>query len=170
MHHKKRSIKNKKAISPVIATVILVAIAVAIAIAVAFWAAGLAGTFTKFEKLDFTSAYANTISNASGTWWNITCAVTNTGSSDATIVDVYINGRPASAYYNGTYAFAIVQSAGSTGFPPGPISISMPTGSKATVYVTISNSSYGLFISGQTVDLKLHTASGTDYPKSLVLT
>ena len=46
-----------KAVSPVIATIIIVAIAITMSIAVAYWLLGLGGSFTKFEKVEFTTAY-----------------------------------------------------------------------------------------------------------------
>ena len=48
--------RKNSGISPVVATVILVAVAIVIAIAVAFWASGLVGVFTRFEKLEIVSA------------------------------------------------------------------------------------------------------------------
>lgn len=41
-----------------LATVILVAVAIIIAIAVAFWASGPVGVFTRYEKIELTSVYA----------------------------------------------------------------------------------------------------------------
>jgi hypothetical protein len=67
--------------------VILVAIAIVIAIAVAFWATGLVGIFTRFEKLEITSAYQDTNSPN-----NIIVRVRNTGSSPTAIAEVIING------------------------------------------------------------------------------
>jgi len=49
---------NRKAISPVISTIIIVAVAIAISIAVAFWLGGITSIFTRFEKLEITTAYA----------------------------------------------------------------------------------------------------------------
>lgn len=155
MHSKRRSMKNKKAISPVIATVILVAVAVAIAIAVAFWAAGLAGTFTRFEKLEVGSAYAITNTSA-GFTWDVKILAVNTGSSDATITNIFINGVP----YTDASLTSVVA------VTPTP-SIPMVVGSNCTIIVQILESTG--FIHGQTIDVKLHTASGTDYPKSIVL-
>jgi len=48
---------SSSGISPVVATVILVAIAIVIAIAVAFWATGLVGIFTRFEKIEMFSFF-----------------------------------------------------------------------------------------------------------------
>jgi flagellin-like protein len=78
--------RNNSGISPVVATVILVAVAIVIAIAVAFWASGLVGVFTRFEKLEIVSAImtdANTF----------TVRIRNTGSADSSIIQVVIQGR-----------------------------------------------------------------------------
>jgi len=79
--------RSRSGISPVVATVILVAIAIVIAIAVAFWATGLVGIFTRFEKLEITSAYQDTNDPQ-----NIIVRVRNTGSSPTAIAEVIING------------------------------------------------------------------------------
>jgi len=79
--------RSKSGISPVVATVILVAIAIVIAIAVAFWATGLVGIFTRFEKLEIVSAYQD-----SSNLENIIVRVRNTGSSPTSITEVVING------------------------------------------------------------------------------
>jgi flagellin-like protein len=80
--------RKKSGISPVVATVILVAVAIVIAIAVAFWASGLVGIFTRFEKLEILSAYQDTGNNTN----NIVIRVRNTGSSPTSITQVVING------------------------------------------------------------------------------
>jgi len=77
------------------ATVILVAIAIVIAIAVAFWATGLVGVFTRFEKIDTLAAYSST-SETVGAGSNrvIVLHIKNTGSAAATVDNIYINGKP----------------------------------------------------------------------------
>jgi hypothetical protein len=50
--------RNRKGMSIVISTVIIVAISITMAIAVAFWAMGIGNSLTKFEKLEFRSAYS----------------------------------------------------------------------------------------------------------------
>jgi flagellin-like protein len=79
--------RSRSGISPVVATVILVAIAIVIAIAVAFWATGLVGIFTRFEKLEIISAYQDTANTR-----DIIVRVRNTGSSPTAIAEVIING------------------------------------------------------------------------------
>jgi hypothetical protein len=67
--------------------VILVAVAIVIAIAVAFWASGLVGIFTRFEKLEILSAYQHPTEHD-----NIVVKVKNTGTSPTSIIQVVING------------------------------------------------------------------------------
>jgi hypothetical protein len=78
--------RRKAGISPVVATVILVAVAIVIAIAVAFWASGLVGVFTRFEKLEIVSA----IMTDEDTF---RVRIRNTGSADSSIVQVVVQGR-----------------------------------------------------------------------------
>jgi hypothetical protein len=66
--------------------VILVAVAIVIAIAVAFWASGLVGVFTRFEKLEIVSA----IMTDEDTF---RVRIRNTGSADSSIVQVVVQGR-----------------------------------------------------------------------------
>jgi len=103
--------RNRKAVSPVIATIIIVAVAIVMSIAVAYWMLGLAGTFTRYEKLEFTSAYvvsSNAIvicENDTGSEeekWNAESNTTyvvkinlkNTGTAAATLDMLFINGVP----------------------------------------------------------------------------
>ena len=79
--------RSSSGISPVVATVILVAIAIVIAIAVAFWASGLVGVFTRFEKLEITAAYWDGES--------IVLHVKNSGSADTVVDMIIVNGKPA---------------------------------------------------------------------------
>jgi hypothetical protein len=65
--------------------VILVAVAIVIAIAVAFWASGLVGVFTRFEKLEIVSA----IMKGTDTFQVV---IRNTGSADSAIIQVVVQG------------------------------------------------------------------------------
>jgi len=131
---------NRRGISPVIATIIIVAIA----IAVAFWVVGIAGLFTRFEKLEISYIYAEKIDTDQ---WTITLMVRNTGSATATIDQVFLNGIP---------------NAGAASALTGPLT------PRATISASFSVESNG-FNSGMTVEVKLHTASGQEYYKAVVL-
>jgi hypothetical protein len=63
-----------------------------IAIAVAFWASGLVGVFTRFEKIEIVSAY-----------WDgsqVVVIAKNSGSSPAVIDAIFVNGLPCSTNVN----------------------------------------------------------------------
>jgi flagellin-like protein len=89
-----RSERKNSGISPVVATVILVAVAIVIAIAVAFWASGLVGIFTRFEKLEIVSAVMTDERT-------FTVRIRNTGSADSSIVQVVVQGKGISTTING---------------------------------------------------------------------
>ncbi|MFZ8857827.1 MAG: archaellin/type IV pilin N-terminal domain-containing protein [Candidatus Caldarchaeales archaeon] len=78
--------RKKSGISPVVATVILVAVAIVIAIAVAFWASGLVGVFTRFEKLEILSAVMTDERE-------FTVRIRNTGSAPTQIIQVVVQGQ-----------------------------------------------------------------------------
>ena len=148
--------KRSSGISPVVATVILVAIAIVIAIAVAFWASGLVGVFTRFEKLEITAAYWDASNN------RVVLYVKNTGSATTTIDSVYVNGIPGAPI---TYG----------GAPPGVTQVCGTTGGNATcspgqgivIYVTGTPAAVGGFQHGVTYEIAVHTASGKLYPQSV---
>lgn len=131
--------RSRSGISPVMATVILVAIAIVIAIAVAFWATGLVGVFTRFEKIEITAAYYDPEKG-------VVLRVRNTGSADATIDDVYVNGRPSEV----------------AGFNVAGVGL-LTVGQSADIIVS------GDFISGVTYELAVHTASGKTYPVAVLI-
>ncbi len=160
----KTSMRPRQGISPVVATVILVAIAIVIALAVAFWAGGLVGAFTRFEKIELSSVYA--VPGTTAGTYDVTIVARNTGSSAATIDAVHINGVLAFEISGTTCT-----SAGTS--PPGITSLGSCTiddsalepGETATIQIT------GLepTSSGITIEVAVHTASGKLYPSSVLL-
>jgi len=128
--------RGRSGISPVMATVILVAIAIVIAIAVAFWATGLVGVFTRFEKIEVISA----IMTDEDTF---TVTVKNTGSADAAIDQVIINGK-------------------FVGTPTSPISLKV--GEQKTITINVNPSPPP----GITIEIALHSAGGKTYPTAVL--
>ena len=143
--------RNRSGISPVMATVILVAIAIVIAIAVAFWATGLVGVFTRFEKIEITAAYPT----KSDQEVVVILKVKNTGSAAATIDDIYVNGMPLGEPGEKTWS----ASGGTTFLDPGDTAI-------ITVFGPTSDST---FVSGVTYEIAVHTASGKTYPVAVLI-
>jgi len=148
----------RKAIEPVIATVIIVAVTIAIAIAIALWMSGLVGSFTATENLQIITAYAE---QQEGGGWTITLEVKNTGTTDATIDNIFINGKPVSSYNGTTVSVDNQQIDFSSGG-----AIPLPTGQTKNITITIASTS---LLSGQMVEVRLHTASSREYPKQLIL-
>ena len=162
---------GKRAISPVIATVIIVAVAIAVAIAVAFWMTGIVGLFTGFEQVQVAYIYAEW--DQTNGQWTISLRATNTGTATATVDEIFVNGIPLGDIAGGgatatatitvdgsNYNQNNLVSGGGTGFP-------LPAGSTAEIEITITPAMG--FAHGQSVEVKIHTVAGKEYPKLVVL-
>jgi flagellin-like protein len=155
--------KNRKAVSPVIATVILVAVAITISVAVAYWMGGISSQYTKFEKVEIVNAIVSSTGTPTAMTWTITMSLKNTGTSSATITDVYLNDRPLEkvlvATMNPDPGKGMWYSATPT----------ISSGASATFTVVIENGGtaqpFTTLSSGTTVNFKLHSAGGMDYLK-----
>jgi len=147
---------KRQAISPVIATVIIVAVTIAVAIAVAFWMTGIIGLFTGFEQLTIETIYAQP---QQGGGWTITLTVSNRGTTPTSVTNILLNGVDTTSCQNGV-----------TVQPSLPLALN--PGSNSTITITIgSGASCGpsKFTAGGSVEVKLHTSGGKDYPKLVVL-
>ncbi|MGA3111737.1 MAG: archaellin/type IV pilin N-terminal domain-containing protein [Candidatus Bathyarchaeia archaeon] len=144
--HKKFK-RNRRGLSTVIATIIIVAIAIVMAIAVAYWAMGVGNSFTRFEKLQITNAYASSDTAA-------TITVRNTGTATATLdptSSVFINGQ--------LIATGVTVNGGAT-------AVAIPPGSSATVAIAIPPAQAN---SGVSVQVTVQSAAGNQYPTVLSL-
>ena len=151
---------SRKGISPVIATVILVAVAITVAVSVAYWMGGISGLYTRLEKIEVSST---TVTKAQVANYTITLSVKNTGSADGTLDNVLINGKPYDQYSSPVTITVTYDP--STGL--------VAAGSTNTVTIAITQvGSAGTppFTPGTTIDVKLHTAAGKDYPQMVTLT
>jgi flagellin-like protein len=168
---------NRKGISPVIATVIIVAVTITVAIAISFWMGGIAGLYTRFEKLEIT--YATVAWNDTGNYWTVTLKVKNTGSADTKIDDILLNGVTirdvASSTANANWGSGTSSApsvAPKSGSQCDPVSISLNSGSEVYIVVVIPEGAKmgsGTATSGLSLELKLHTSGGKEYPKILTL-
>lgn len=149
-----KMLNDRRGVSPVITTVIIVAVGITIAIAVALWMTGLVGAFMGYEKIEIRSCFA-TGNNNDG--WVITISYINTGSSPASIDNVFVNNVPIDTW-------------GITADPELPWSANV--GGAETVTLEIpSGTSYSNqnLVSGVTVTIKLHSTGGKEYFTSVVL-
>ncbi|MCL7389936.1 MAG: hypothetical protein LZ173_08440 [Thaumarchaeota archaeon] len=153
--------RGRFGISPVVATVILVAVAIIIAIAVAFWASGLVGIFTRFEKVEIRSAFAQ----IQGNNYLINLDIANTGSADVTIDDIYINGQPSN-----TIGVNIQFDGGCQGIPNAPVPLKVGerlTGDNMCIITVPYNQAP--FTAGTTIEVAVHTGTGKLYPAAVLL-
>jgi flagellin-like protein len=154
--------RERKAISPVIATVILVAVAITVAVGVSFWMGGISSQYTQFEKVEIQTGYATY--STTNTDWNITLVIKNSGSADATINTCFLNDVPCPTANYGV----MTTPAGSWGVSFLDTGVNLAAGASATVYVCIDQG-YRSLSSGTTVNIKLHSAGGMDYIKLIRL-
>lgn len=146
---------SRKGISPVIATVILVAVAITVSVSVAYWMGGISSLYTRLEKVEISSVVVNKGTSN----YTITMSVKNTGSADATVDNVMINGKILTQYTSpvvtATYS---------------PVGGAIVAGSTSTVTISIPTQSIPPFTPGTTLEVKLHTAAGKEYPQMVTLT
>ena len=92
----KKLLKNKKALSPVVAAIILIAVTVAVSIAVAAWMGSLTIGFMETSELTVVDVtFTDTVGDGSGAD-RIDVDVTNSGTATVTINQVRINGNTIS--------------------------------------------------------------------------
>ena len=150
----RKDTRNKKGISPVVATVILVAVTIVVAVAISYWMGGIARMHTKIEKVEISSIYAT--HNFENNTWAVTVNVENTGSSDSTLESVLLNGKPLTEFKSG----AVVNPA---------LPMSLASGSSSSIVVSLDGDLWSGFSSGVDIEVRLHSAAGQDYPKLVAL-
>jgi len=167
-------IAEKRGLSPVIATVILISVTIVVAVSVAYWMGSIASGYTTFEQIELPTVYAKYYSNldldgnssVDDPGWKVTIALKNTGSADATVDDVFLNGIPLKDYSSGWALSWTGASSNRTSYSS--LSISVTKGNTVTLYLYLNSTVEGCS-SGTTIDIKIHTASGRDYPTHVKL-
>ena len=94
----KKLLKNKKALSPVVAAIILIAVTVAVSIAVAAWMGALTFTFMATEQIKIT----NVVFGGTGASKYVNITVQNTGTSPVTLSELWINGNKQTSFSSTT--------------------------------------------------------------------
>jgi hypothetical protein len=165
--HRKRG-RNLSALSTIITIIIILSFTVTLAIGTAFWVMGLAGSFKKFEVVNFLSAYADppsyyngTLLQPDGNYFNGTAftihlKLKNAGTATATISNIFLGSRPYDlAYGNITQTNLINKS-----LAPGQILM-------GTITLPFDNTSG--WASGSSVEVDIETAAGITYSNTVVL-
>lgn len=177
---------GRKAVSPVIATIIIVAVTIVMAVAVAYWMLGLTGTFTRYEKLEFTYAYVVKksdilINNATydGSAYVVKVKLKNTGSAPASLELLTINGIPWDdldgalfqnlTTQNSTYEYSenvVNATIDSETFIKPITRATIAPGEEATAVIVLSPDDWA---SGLTIEVNIQTSAGNQYPKTITL-
>ena len=153
-------LRDERGISPVISTVIIVAVAIAVAMAVAFWMTGVVGIFTgQVEQVQIVAAIPEALSGEYSHRVKVT--IKNAGTTTVTIDGVFVSPTELQGGWNAT-----------NGGPNLPLNEIVPTnqtvkiqpGNTLTITVYIKGAS-----AGQSIEIKLHSASGKEYPKMVTL-
>lgn len=151
--------KNNKAISPVVSTVILAAITIPVAVAVSYWMGGIPGLYTRFEKVEISDAYGTYSPsgwNATTGGWVITVFMKNSGSADATIESVFLNGKPISE--NADVATVLSD-----------LPLKLGSGRTGQVVVLIRKGEGSNFTEGTTIEIGVHSDYGFIGPNMISL-
>jgi hypothetical protein len=123
---------------------------------------GIAGQYTKFEKVEIQSGVCSKLGAVGLEYWNITLTMKNTGTATATLVSAFINNVEVDGY-NAT--------ANTDGEAHTSMTTSTTVTSGATFFVNIyiDYDNYLSLSSGTTVNIKVHSAGGMDYIKLIEL-
>ncbi len=155
---KVRRMGRRKAVSPVISTVILVAVAIAVAVAVAYWMGGIAGQYTKFERVEIQRGICVKQGTTGSEYWNITLRMENTGTAASTLIGCFINEVEVDGY---NYTTA----GGTDGevYTTMTDSYTIESGVTSYISIIIDYDNYNNLTSGTTVNIKIHSTGGMDY-------
>jgi len=163
-----RTLRKRRAVSPVIATVIIVAVTITVAVAVSYWMSGIAGQYTSFEKVEIQSALCDYFApSGEQSYWKIEIKLKNSGTKAATLTDVFVND--VLALTNSTYAAPPEAGITASVYTTKPKQID--SGASDTVFVWIaSDGTYIKLSAGTTINIKIHSATGMDYIRLVQLT
>ena len=156
-----KKLRNRKGVSPVIATVILVAITITVAVAVAYWMSGIAGQYTQFEKIEIQSAICTYEDDKEGEeFWKIEITLKNSGTKTATLTMVFVN--EVMAIYPTTPGYIAGSALLEADVDPDN-TLTINSGESRDITVGISNYDYAILTAGTTINIKIHSAAGMDY-------
>jgi len=147
--------ESSRGISPVIATIVVIAVAVAISLGVAFWASGLVGTFSRFEKLEVVNSYVTRDVND----YTIVVSYKNSGSSDITLTEIFVSDKPLSQFWSS----ATVNGSSFT-------QVSIPAGTDGMLSISFPDvGGVKAFVEGQAIEVKVQSSSGVYYIGTFII-
>ena len=160
MHKVRKLLRNKKALTA-LQTAILTGVGIAVALIVGYWVWTVVVGSIRTERLNLTIPSAS----FSGDTWTIKFNITNVGPSDATIIDIRVNGKTYSDWAKDGNGAKI----GKTelkGFETSGYKYAISAGDEAMCEITLKE---GTYKHGQTVEIAIITASNQVYTASVSL-
>ncbi|MEM2905357.1 MAG: hypothetical protein QW587_06450 [Candidatus Bathyarchaeia archaeon] len=156
-----------RAVSAIVSTIIV--IAVTVSVAAAFWSVDVTRAFTGVERLELVTAYADVASSPSD-GFNVTLIFRNAGSVAVSLDNVVLNEKPWTHYPTGTvHIFESNTAALGEALSEADLAnhYQMVPGDEKSMVIWLKNG--GVFTSGTSLGVTLHTSSGREYPKTVRL-
>jgi flagellin-like protein len=166
---------GKRGISPVIATIVLVAVTLVIAVSSVLYYTSVVGAYSSFEVVEVRSVRTYPVSNLKsstnnvfkGSGWNVSIMLKNTGTKQATLTSVLLNGKPLDAYER------VAVFDGTDYVKTSEVSIPIMSGNSSQLFIAIKNgedqSSGIIFSPGLNLEVMLQSTSGITYKRLITL-
>ena len=157
--------RKSRGTDPAIATVIIIGVVGVLGFTAAYWIQGIASQYTKFERVEFQSASCSRQTTDGDTYWKIELRLKNPGTATVSFASISINDKEGKRFGqddNMMEGTATSMTIGDT------LDIGM---TKAyNIYIDDQYPSPAIpYSSGIMVTLRLHSAGGMDYFRSLEL-
>ncbi|MEM2981075.1 MAG: hypothetical protein QXW09_05460 [Thermoproteota archaeon] len=157
-------LEDKAGISSVIEAVLITAVGIVVAIAVMLWISGLTSGFMSYEKIGV--AGSSCYLDAEEEVFRVQIRLKNTGASTR-ITDVLVNSIPLSNLEGVSMFWMVEDGESGNGLP-----LPLRTGVNVDLNLVIPDGTpygSGVLTSGITVNIVLHSSSGSDYTVSVNL-
>ena len=144
-----------------VSTVILLAVTITVAVSVAYWMGTISGIYSQFEKIEVSSVSCSMITGLTRYYWEIELSCKNTGSKTSTFDGIYLNNE----------AINIIDSIPPIGGACSNLSVderSLKSGESIKFSIFIDGTASN-FTSGTSVKIKIHSVSGIEYEKLVIL-
>ena len=157
--------KRSRGTDPAIATVILIGVVGVLGFTVAFWIQGIASQYARFERVEFQSGICSRQTTDGDTYWKIELRLKNPGTATASFTSISINDRDTKRFGRDDNMIEGTSTSMTIGET---LDIGM---TKAyNIYIDDQYPSPAIpYTSGVMVTLRLHSAGGMDYYRTLEL-
>ena len=169
---------DKRAVSPAFLMVIIISVVFTIAIAASFWVIGVTNQHPRFERVEVIPTHCEYINNLAAVnntvWteevggWKITLELRNTGMTEVTIDNVFINSKEIDEY--GHKLITVWQAYGREQvFVPWREKMTCVSGKSDSIYMVIQDGAGIMFTPGKNIEVALQTDAGNTFRKMFTL-